>query len=370
MKYFRSKTNKMDRIFLGILTLILSIYIAVLIGNRFRDTDFPVFYSAARVINEKNISNTEIYDIDLISKFTIPEETTSVAYIYSMAAAYILSPLGLMPYWAAKATMIFLNIILYSLSIYIVLKLEGAQGRYLAWTMGLLFLWPPNIDNLCFGQINGILLFLITLAALAATKNHPYWSGIMLGIASLFKIFPLVVAMVFGLKNWRIILACLAVLVLSFIVPGSFEWIPAIQNIYVGAYSQMYLYLKQFSIIWFVMYSAIIAGITAFTVFCTKTCDYIVYTVLAIPAIFLAIPMVEYYHFTLLGFTYAYLVINAKKLPRTVVIASVSNILTIMLSRSVRVTFPQLISLLLLWGTLVLWLWNNKRNDIAQKFPL
>ena len=210
---------------------------------------------------------------------------------------------------------------MYLSAITIALKMGRASGRWFAYPLALLCLWWPFIQNMRQGQVNGILLFLIALAVLAATKNRPTICGIFLAIAALFKIFPIAIAMMLGIKNWRIFASCLFVFVISFLIPGSPKWIEAISSYprYYIHYNLIYLWLKQISLFWFWIYAATISGFSALVVYRAKDANYPILTSFAIPAVFLTMPIIEITHFTLLPFSYAYLLVSAKRSNRLLI---------------------------------------------------
>jgi len=306
--------NKFKLIFSGVV-LLVCFYFSVFLSHYTYNTDFAVFYYAASTILDPNTPNISVYDIDTTNKYSIPEATQShgFTFIYSMPVAYIIAPLALMSYFKAKAVMIFINIMLYLSAIAIVLRMGKASGRWFAYPLALLCLWWPFIQNMRQGQVNGILLFLIALAVFAATKNRPTICGIFLAIAALFKLFPIAIAMLLGLKNWRIFASCIVAFSVSFIIPGSLKWFQAIGNIYGGSYAPIYLWLKQISLVWFWVYAATIAGFSALVVYRAKDANYPLLTSFAIPAVFLTMPIMEYYHLTLLSFSYSYLIVTTKK---------------------------------------------------------
>jgi len=311
-KHLMGKSNRKFKLIFSVVVLLVCFYFSVFLSHYTYNTDFGLYYSTAKKILDSNTPNTSIYDIDTVDKYSIPEAIENASFPYSMPAAYIMAPLALMPYFKAKSVLIFINILMYLAAIAIALRLGGASGRWFAYPLALLCLWWPFIQNMRQGQVNGILLFLIALAVLAATKNRPTICGIFLAIAALFKLFPIAIAMMLGIKNWRIFASCLFVFVISFLIPGSPKWFQAISNIYGGAYSPIYLWFKQVSLVWFWVYAATIAGSSALIVYRAEDTSYPILTSFAIPAVFLTMPIMEYNHLTLLAFSYSYIIVTTK----------------------------------------------------------
>lgn len=309
------KSNRKFKLIFSGVVLLGCFYFSVFLSHYTYYTDFAVYYYAASTILDPNTPNISVYDIDTTNKYSIPEATQShgFTFIYSMPVAYMMAPLALLPYFKAKAVMIFINMLMYLGAITITLKMGGASGRWFAYPLAFLCLWWPFIQNMRQGQVNGILLFLIAIAVFAAIKNRPTICGVFLAVAALFKLFPIAIAMMLGIKNWRVFAGCIVIFGISFIIPGSLKWYQAMGNIYGGSYAPVYLWLKQFGFGWYWIYAAIIAGFSALFVYRAKSAGYPLITSFAIPAVFLTMPIMEYYHLTLLAFSYSYIIITTKK---------------------------------------------------------
>lgn len=310
------KNNRKSILIVTIISLFFCFYLSVLLSHHTRNTDFALYYSVANKILDSNTPNISVYDIDTANKYSIPEATEIHSFSYSMLAAYIMAPLALIPYFKAKAAMIFINILMYLAAIAIALRLGGASGRWFVYPLMLLCLWPPFINNMQQGQINAMLLFLISVAVFAATKNRPNLCGIILAIAALFKVFPLAIAMVLGIKNWRIFASCIVTFVIYFFIPGSLKWFEAISNTLTRfnfLHNPIYSWLQQFGPVWFWVYASTIASFSAFVAYRAKDANYTILTSFAIHAVLLIIPIIEYPHLTLLALPYAYIIISSKR---------------------------------------------------------
>ena len=363
------KSNRKSKLIVGLLVLLVCFNFSVFLSHYTYNTDFQAYYYAARTILDPNTPNISVYDIDTANKYSIPEasEIHAFAFIYSMPVAYIISPLALMTYFKAKSAMIFINILMYLAAIAIALRLGGASRRWFAYPLALLCLWWPFIQNMRQGQVNGILLFLIALAVLAATKNRPTICGIFLAIAALFKLFPIAIAMVLGIKNWRIFASCIFAFGVSFLIPGSLKWFQAISNIYGGAYAPVYLWLKQISLVWFWVYAATIAGVSALVVYRAKDANYPLLTSFAIPAVFLTMPIMEYDHLTLLAFSYSYIIVTTKRSSHLLLISTILSFILISTSffffTSLVLNIIVSFSLFVFWATLA---YNLSATPSAQ----
>jgi hypothetical protein len=310
-----SPLPRSSRILIITFYLVGFFFLSLYISNFTKNTDFPVFYSTAKTVLTKGISNNYIYTIDKDNQYNIPESHTELSFIYSKVSALLLSPLGLLPYYYAKATMIFLNIIAYLSGTFLLLSLLGFSGRSHFYAWGLSFLWPPFIQVLRFGQIDG-LLFLFLIFALYLTKKQRLLSaGFMIGLAMLFKLFPLALAMVLAVKSRKILLGCLMVFASSFIIPGAIRWFTAIPDIYPRAFSVIYIFLKSQSFEIYAIYCLLVGGTTALIVFTNKYMDFPHIFAMTLPAIYLTIPIVEYYHLTSLIFPFLFILRKIQSMP-------------------------------------------------------
>lgn len=298
------------KVFLCIFVFAISVLISVIVTTK-QNTDFPAYYRASKVIFDPCVDNTQIYSLDYtVNRYDIPEAWMN--YRYSMLIAYIMSPLALLDYYTAKGVIVFLNIMAYLVSVSIILRLANVSGRMFWYPLMLSVLYLPFIDDIRLAQINSAMFLLVTLSVYAAVKNRPNICGFLLGIASLIKFFPIGVAMILGLKNWRIFAACVVTFGLALLLPGTKEWFssfmyPPYKAIW---YSPIYIYLGVYL---FSVYAAIIAFTTAIIAFKHRHLDNPPLAALAIPGVFLCAPVVEPYHLVLLAFTYAFLVANIKK---------------------------------------------------------
>jgi hypothetical protein len=216
-----------------------------------------------------------------------------------------------MPYFTAKTVMIFLNIVSYLSAITIILKLENVSDRQIGWGLGVACLWLPFIATMMQAQVNGIILVLVAGAVLAVTRGFPYLCGALFALAALFKLFPLAAALVLGLRNWRILAGFSAVFGASFLIPGASKWIVTIMN-WGETEAPLYVWLGTISPVLVYACPILIGIVTASVAVRAKDNDYPLLTAYAIPAVFLAMPRLGYYHLTLLAFTFVHLFSSGK----------------------------------------------------------
>jgi hypothetical protein len=283
-----------------------SIFVSAFLSRVTYNTDFPAFYSAAATILDPSASPQDVYHDDLDKRYPVPEKKeVKTLYIYSLPVAFLLAPLAWMPYYTAKAMMIFLNITTYLSAVAIILHLGNIPGRWIGWGMGLSCLWLPFIATLEHAQVNAFILLLVASAVLSATKNYPYLCGALLAIAALFKLFPLAIGLVLGIRNRRIFIGFTALFGASFLLPGSSVWISTIWKLGKTA-APLYVWLKTIHPVLVFIFPFLIGSMTALITVMTKDDDYPLLTAFAIPAVFLAMPLLGYFHLTLLVFSYGY----------------------------------------------------------------
>lgn len=297
--------------------------IAIFITNRTTIGDFQLYYRAACIILDPSVANSLVYSSLNFDKYAIPWLNTA-GFPYSMAAAYILAPLAFLPYFWAKTTFIFIDLIAYLVAVGLLLRNLGAAKRWFFYPIALSLLWFPFFMDVINGQINSILFLLVVLATFATTKNKPVLAGILIGLAALFKLFPLAIALVLGIKNWRIWVACAATFAVSFLIPGSTLWLASISHLPSQAYTPAHQYFSRFGLYWFWVYSAAIGAITAITAWRARHIEFIYLASLAIPGAFLAAPIVEIYHLVFLMLPYLYLFAAMQKDKFGIIILSLS----------------------------------------------
>lgn len=305
--------------------ILFSIYYSVQYAMISPRPDFTAFYYAASVILDPDIPNTAIYDYNIMngigSKYGINQQI--MPYIYSLPIAYLLSPLALMPYEISKIAWNLINLFLYLIAVAIVLRLGKATGRRFIYLMTLSLAWVPLILNQFWLQSNAVIFFLITLAAMTAVLNYPIICGLIIGIAVLFKLYPISIALIFGLKNWRIFIACIVLLGVSLLTPNSHKWLSVIHEIVFPKHITIFQLISQYlNFYWFVIYSLLISIITGLVTYRAKSADYCFLVGIAITAVFLIMPVVWVHYYTIFMFCYAYLFASANTLPRWLLIAT------------------------------------------------
>lgn len=293
----------MKNYLLATIILVFFFNFSLQLVNTFNETDFPSFYRAAKTITDPDASISQIYiTSDPYNKYNIPERF--MYYRYSIPATVLLSPLALLPYKQAKLLFILVDSLCYLSSVLIILKLLKTPSSLMLRLLFLSLLWPPLYYDLKQGQLNGAILFLITVACLTAIRNRIAVCGVLIGVAALFKIFPIAIAMVLGIKNWRIFAWSLLVFSTAFIFPD--PWMQSLGNPPIDEIWHS-LAIKILGLKYFIVFSGTVAIVTAYTALRSRQLDYPPLFALGIAGMLMANPYHEYYYLTMLVFPLLYM---------------------------------------------------------------
>jgi hypothetical protein len=298
--------------FFNLLSIVLLSYASYLFASHIIGGDFDIFYCTGKIILNSDLPNRMVYDANTMMSCTTYEfierpRGQNAFFIYSIPAAYILSPLALLPYLHAKALLITVELLSYAASIALLVNSRDKNEHTVP--EGIFFLaclWFPLFIDIIFGQINAVLLLLITSATLISRKET-FLAGLFLGIASFFKLFPIVIALFLGLKNWRIAVVALSVLIVGVITSGWNDWFTAICNITKIGATPVYKLISNKNIYWFIAYVIVIYGATIISMLKNRLDEFHI-TTLVIATIFITMPIVEYYHLVLLIIPIIYLI--------------------------------------------------------------
>ncbi|MEW5718626.1 MAG: glycosyltransferase family 87 protein [Chloroflexota bacterium] len=134
-------------------------------------------------------------------------------YRYPPFYTFLFLPLSFLPYSAADLLWRVLNLALVGFAGWLIgktLSLKFDAKNVLV--LGLIFFnYDPLIYNLAIGQINLVILILLTGAAYAWTRQHAVRAGILLALGASIKLAPAVFFAYFLCKRgWRLVAAGLA----------------------------------------------------------------------------------------------------------------------------------------------------------------
>jgi hypothetical protein len=127
-------------------------------------------------------------------------------YIYPPFFAVLMKPLAHLSYASAFAVWNMLTVLLIVSAVLLSLDLRGVRvdGK-LALIVGIgVFLYYPVLDDLFFGQIGGLILFLTAAGVWLLAKNRNWMSAFCFAVATLIKLTPvLVVPVLIFHRRWK-----------------------------------------------------------------------------------------------------------------------------------------------------------------------
>ncbi|MBI2953250.1 MAG: DUF2029 domain-containing protein [Chloroflexi bacterium] len=190
-----------------------------------RQVDFTVYYSAATTLNTA--------DPDALYDYPAPEGITeqrglseASGYLYLPFLAVMVRPLALLPLQQAAAVWWLLNLILALVSARLLLGLANIDPRFPRTLLasGIVLLVPPVNMTIILGQVNIILLALLTgVIFLLNSRPSLRWkevlAGLMLGAAIVLKLYPALVLIPLAIRRrwvpalWGLIGVVMALLI-------------------------------------------------------------------------------------------------------------------------------------------------------------
>lgn len=359
------------------LFLIGTAYFSMWSSNFYRHNDFSAYYRAANIVRDTDKQITDVYKISAedASKYNIPKEEGISDYRYSIMVSYLITPLAFFNFETADAILIFVNIIAYVTSLILILR-HFCSKKTMIYLYLLVFLvyWMPFRQNIIWNQVNAILLLLITFALYLAINKHHWAAGISLAIASLFKPYVIPITMVISLKNWRLAPAFLGVIAFNILcLPGAAQWFHASlwPPHHSSCFSFIYQYLQQFGNYQFWIYAVIIGATTAIAVWFNKETDYFTLLSLAIPASFLAMPLLQSHYPTVLIFTFAFL--STQDLSLGMTVSTIISFLLISISSKYLFTgsffnasLAMYLGIFIIWIVMLMKLTQSRTNNLGK----
>lgn len=195
--------------------------------------DFAAYYLAGTVLNR----GQHLYDETAMrAAASAAGVATNTPYIYPPLFAILFRPVALVPYATAAAIWFGLNV---GLAIATMIAL-GRTFRLSKWVIlvltGLYLILPATGDTLLYGQfalaMNALLVGVLILSARSKrSRRNDVLAGILLGAASIIKVYPLVLGLVYLLHRRFSVLTSTAVtiLVLLGVGIGLGGWEPTLQ---------------------------------------------------------------------------------------------------------------------------------------------
>ena len=187
-----------NKLHIGIAILLWLLSFMLLCKTFFLHTypDFRIFYTSARSFLEGR------------SPYILSGGFTP--FLYPPFALLIFIPFTLFPLVVAEKLWLTVSLILFYTSIYFLFRLSQIKKFSLE---GILLLTISNLAfpvkfSLGMGQINMVLLFLLSLSLLLLSRKEDTKSGFLLGILILTKLFsPFLILWAVLLRRWQVILS-------------------------------------------------------------------------------------------------------------------------------------------------------------------
>jgi uncharacterized membrane protein len=205
--------------------------------------DFAQYYVASRLIvdgEDKKIYDTgetyqeraKMYGVRGVS---INDTNIEVmTYAYPPFVAFFMVPFSIVPYDSARYFFFFISIITMFASVPLIFSNREGERKKELVAIGLLttFLFFPNYYSLYMGQVNSLLFFFCAVVLFFIRKDRPWLAGFFVALASLIKIFPLILIPFFVMKRqYRVVgstficiilLTCVSLTVCSLELWGTF----------------------------------------------------------------------------------------------------------------------------------------------------
>jgi alpha-1,2-mannosyltransferase len=192
------------------LSLLALTYYATLFVTSDDTLDLRIYLDSA----ERLRSGHSLYNV----RFSFPERAADfeLQYLYPPALAALLAPFSLLPrqlvivLWqlglvaavAASASLL--------VRLITVTNTAAAKQPYRWALFPLIAFWPPTLDGILWGQVNGYILLLLTYAAYSALRKNELATGLSLGLAAALKGTPIVLAIPLLIhRRWLALGSCL-----------------------------------------------------------------------------------------------------------------------------------------------------------------
>jgi Glycosyltransferase family 87 len=187
-----------------------------------RGVDFSAYYLAGKVLDES--PEQSIYDLPLFAdgrlnlnvedppgtlwhaaaeRFGVP---FAAPYIYPPFFAVVMKPLSRLPFATAYLVWTVGTVLAVIWAVLLSLSLAGVRiGGRLALILGVaVFSYYPLWDNLFFGQISGVILFLFAAGVWLLVRNRALGSALCFAVATMIKLTPVLVVPVLIIhRRWK-----------------------------------------------------------------------------------------------------------------------------------------------------------------------
>jgi hypothetical protein len=155
-------------------------------------------------------------------------------FVYPPIVALFFIPLSLFSYQDAQLVWFILNHLFLILSfLFLILSFNSKENNliYIAASLLLSISFAPLYRTLTAGQLNLLMLFLLSLTWYLYTKKMPVGAGVVLAIATLLKLFPgLLILFFIWKKEYRVAISAIAVVVILVLLSLAIQGVPLYQD--------------------------------------------------------------------------------------------------------------------------------------------
>jgi len=178
--------------------------------------DFQIYYLAGKMLQTRE----DIYNFNNLRELAQQDPTIKVKevspYIYPPLLAIILMPLSYLPFsWAYPIWVLCQQAFLIA-SLSLLAKSLPALGTWI-WPFLIVLavnMYPVHL-TIDIGQINLLILLILCLVLYLAQRDHFFWAGIMVGVATMIKMSPLLLLGLFIFqRKWRAVVGVFAALII------------------------------------------------------------------------------------------------------------------------------------------------------------
>jgi hypothetical protein len=178
--------------------------------------DLAINYSAATLLRTGSAS---IYDRNALRNVheerigsTIPDrglyQGLFTTYINPPITALLLLPFSFLSFFWARIAFLLFNNVLYLCSVFLLTRMLNASYKTITgvavWFYALTF-YPFVIASNWLGQIDGVILFLLTLSLFFTLRNRDGWAGVCLTLGCAIKISPIILLGFFlARRRWSV----------------------------------------------------------------------------------------------------------------------------------------------------------------------
>jgi len=213
---------------------VLLVWKAILPGWQTLNTDFPNYYTVARLLRE-GYSLDRIYEWIWLQRihdhWGMGNEALMGFAGLTPFSAWPVLPLTFFKALTAKRIWIVLNLIFLGVSVELLHRCT-ALGRRRVWIIALLAIVPLRTSFL-YGQMHIVVLLLLALAYFFLERRRSIGCGVCVALAGALKIYPLLFLLYFGWKRqYRVVLSML-VCGCAVIAAGLVTFGPHVLHLYV-----------------------------------------------------------------------------------------------------------------------------------------